>query len=199
MGNIPSSTSENDIKVPAPPPQKQQTTQPKSAKILMLGPGSCGKSSIYKQAKLVFGKRPDDDQLRQHKVTIYANIISTISHISQYCIKHNIPFESQENEDAAKKIIRIEELEPSLLLNANSYYTPEIANYCKKLWNDKNVKKHFTEAYRFWHIDDGVFQYVLKMFVDFVVNLKTLIVSIQVITNQQLWIYWLVKERLLEF
>jgi hypothetical protein len=126
------------------------------AKILMLGPGSCGKTSIFKQAKFMFGQSPTfDNEVNNCVNSIKENILTTIAQLSTYCIQHNIPFETEENEKAAKKIIQIESSTFSY-----TQYTSEIANQCKKLWNDKNIQKHFLDAYRLQHIGDGVFQYV---------------------------------------
>jgi len=149
MGNVfPSRVSD----YPTIPEQLETLTDTNpSAKILMLGTGSCGKTSIFKQIKLCYGTL--DAELS--KSEILHNIADTFIKLVAYCNKHQIEFESQENaQDAVKALSQI----PTVNMS-NEHFTSEIIQLCKKLWNDKNVQKHFFDACREMCLSDGVTQY----------------------------------------
>lgn len=66
-------------------------------KLLLLGSGESGKSTFFKQIKILYDNGYDEDEVQHYKSSIYANVIQTIKILSEVCFKNNIEFKDPEN------------------------------------------------------------------------------------------------------
>jgi len=70
-------------------------------KMLLLGAGDCGKSTIFKQMRLLYGAPRTDDELRMYGVIVRSNIVVTIrklcSHLRTLDLESSLDRESEEN------------------------------------------------------------------------------------------------------
>jgi len=130
--------------------------------MLLLGTGESGKTTFYKQVKLLHPKGDkSEEEIFQARNTIYSNILSAITIISNNVIKNNLNFDSG-NKDKALKIIEIGEDEDSLMLNASQKYTKPIHGYMQDLWKDSAVQEMYRNKAKF-HIFDGLDYYFNKI------------------------------------
>jgi len=72
-------------------------------KMLLLGAGESGKSTIFKQMRLLYGTERSDDDLRMYGVVARSNIIVAVrklcSHIRNLGLEEELDRESRENEE----------------------------------------------------------------------------------------------------
>jgi len=129
----------------------------KQVKILLLGPGESGKSTIFKQMKIIQdngGFAPDE--LREYIHIIHTNILSQMKILIQAAVNLQIPFETQEANKNAQKVLQL----PAQGIHWNT----EMISMIKNLWMDRGIKQTFslrnqkyqlneTADYFFDHID----------------------------------------------
>lgn len=126
----------------------------KEIKLLLLGSGESGKSTFFKQVKIIHNNGFTPEELSQYKSSIYANILHTIKQLSESCIKQGIPFANDENMARAKRVIELTESDTSLLLTACNVYTQQVHDDVDSLWRDKALKQMFERRYDY-HVFDG--------------------------------------------
>jgi hypothetical protein len=72
-------------------------------KMLLLGAGESGKSTIFKQMRLLYGTERSDDDLRMYGVVARSNIVVVIrkllAHLRSLGLEEELDRESRENED----------------------------------------------------------------------------------------------------
>jgi len=56
-------------------------------KLLLLGSGESGKSTLFKQLKLIYKEKELEKELQTYKSSIYSNILTVVSSLSKYCKK----------------------------------------------------------------------------------------------------------------
>jgi GTPase SAR1 family protein len=120
-------------------------------KLLLLGSGESGKSTLFKQMKLIYNEKELEKELNSYKGAIYSNIIVTLSSLSKYCKKKDIGFE---NEDNFKNSFKIEEIAEAQQDDVCSHWTPEIASFAETIWKDKAIQQALTAKSEL-HIFDG--------------------------------------------
>ena len=71
-------------------------------KMLLLGAGESGKSTIFKQMRLLYGTERSDDDLRMYGVVVRSNIVVAVrklcSHLRNLGLEEELDRESRENE-----------------------------------------------------------------------------------------------------
>ncbi|KAG8222920.1 hypothetical protein J437_LFUL000214 [Ladona fulva] len=120
----------------------------KPIKILLLGAGEAGKTTIIKQMKILHIKGFTDKE-RQDKVKeVLANIHEAIA-----CLCSNLsilePPVKLENEDYLEGLNFILEAEPQ------DKFTKEYFRWVEKLWNDKGIQECYNRANEFQLIESG--------------------------------------------
>lgn len=72
-------------------------------KMLLLGAGESGKSTIFKQMRLLYGTQRSDDDLRMYGVVARSNIVVAVrklcSHLRNLGLEEELDRESRENEE----------------------------------------------------------------------------------------------------
>eukprot|EP00571_Detonula_confervacea_P012579 CAMPEP_0172311458 /NCGR_PEP_ID=MMETSP1058-20130122/14733_1 /TAXON_ID=83371 /ORGANISM="Detonula confervacea, Strain CCMP 353" /LENGTH=161 /DNA_ID=CAMNT_0013024627 /DNA_START=86 /DNA_END=567 /DNA_ORIENTATION=+ len=72
-------------------------------KMLLLGAGESGKSTIFKQMRLLYGTERSDDDLRMYGVVARSNIVVAVrklcSHLRNLGLEEELDRESRENEE----------------------------------------------------------------------------------------------------
>lgn len=120
-------------------------------KLLLLGTGESGKSTIFKQLKILYSaeKGYTSKEREQAKPYIYGNIFSNLKTVLENCDKYG-PVQ----DEAAKK-------EFLSLLKADDEPAPEvtasIAAILKRLWNDEGVQSTWKSR-AFFQVQDGKLQ-----------------------------------------
>ncbi|KAL0484859.1 guanine nucleotide-binding protein G(o) subunit alpha [Acrasis kona] len=150
MGNLNVCLREQKPDKPSGSDQKE-----KKVKILLLGPGDSGKSTLFKQIKIINNNGYTEEELYQFKNSIYANIITAIKSLAEACLSNNIPFDNEENLEAAKRVIELADSDTSLLLSASLRYTESVANDIERLARDSTIRHEFKSKRYDYHVFEG--------------------------------------------
>ncbi|KAI8672461.1 hypothetical protein NCS56_00709000 [Fusarium sp. Ph1] len=70
----------------------------KEVKLLLLGAGESGKSTVLKQMKLIYSQGFSKNEKLEWKPVIFSNIVQSFKVISEAMSEHNIAFENPDNE-----------------------------------------------------------------------------------------------------
>jgi len=106
-------------------------------KLLLLGPGESGKSTIFKQVKLIMLEGFNDQELNTHKNTIYANIVQSMQTLISGADDFGIELTNQEKDLA------------NLLQNttADSLLDTDVLEAITELWQKSDaIKKTWARA-----------------------------------------------------
>ncbi|CAF3802627.1 unnamed protein product [Rotaria sordida] len=113
----------------------------KDVKLLLLGAGESGKSTILKQMKIIHMDGYSKEDFEQYREVVYSNTIQSLATIIRAMETLNIQFSSSDRErDAAMvldKISRMADTEP---------FESELLDAMKKLWNDNGVQQCFNRS-----------------------------------------------------
>jgi GTPase SAR1 family protein len=110
--------------------QKNAELERQKVKLLLLGPGESGKSTIFKQMKLIYEKNYSESDRREFRSTISSNIISTMKLLCQQIILLDL----MSKINAEKEFHFVSSLDESLELNIS------IGNAIKILWEDPGIQ-----------------------------------------------------------
>ncbi len=117
--------------------KEQQNTMKKNEqyiKLLLLGAGESGKSTIFKQMKLLYGKFYQGDELRNLVPVVHNNILQNLIIILDYAYAKKI--ELTEKEAYRTFMDKYDEDSP---------VDETVANLVSKLWNDPVFQKLWSE------------------------------------------------------
>ncbi|CAB3398326.1 unnamed protein product [Caenorhabditis bovis] len=116
--------------------KQNQSADEKTVKLLLLGAGECGKSTVLKQMRILHNKGFSDEEMQQQKKIVYNNTVTAMNALLKAMVKYNISFAHSARENDAKVIADIvkqsKESEP---------FTPELTVALTNLWNDKAVRE----------------------------------------------------------
>lgn len=108
----------------------QAKQEDEKIKLLLLGAGESGKSTIFKQMKLIYGDQYSDAEKKQQIPTIYSNILQAIKVLVEHAISFNMV--GQVNAKAEFEIIKN--------IDENEAITISVGNAIKALWNDPGIQ-----------------------------------------------------------
>jgi len=115
--------------------------QDEIVKLLLLGAGESGKSTIFKQMKILYGKPWDQEELNAMKPVIYSNIIQNLKLVLDYAKTANTGVEN----DAL--------LTELSLKTDDTPIEPAIAAKIKALWDDQGIKNAWATRSKFQVLD----------------------------------------------
>lgn len=116
-------------------------------RLLLLGAGESGKSTIFKQIKLLFQTGFDESELRRYTSVIYANVYQTIK------ILYDGAKELAQNEsDSSKYVVSPDNKEIGEKLSEiggrmdHPVLTKEAAQEIESLWNDAAIQETYSRG-----------------------------------------------------
>jgi len=113
----------------------------KDIKLLLLGAGESGKSTIVKQMKIIHEGGFTSEDNKQYKPVVYSNTIQSLVAIIRAMGTLNIPLGDRERESDAKMVLdviaRMEDTEP---------FSEELLAAMKRLWDDSGVQESLGRA-----------------------------------------------------
>ncbi|KAN0042132.1 hypothetical protein ACTFIV_004691 [Dictyostelium citrinum] len=117
-------------------------------KLLLLGPGESGKSTIFKQMKII----QDDggfsiDERLEYRYIIYGNCISQMKVLVTAAISQDLKPHNPANEARFEKFSKISP-------GGNSW-TLEIAEDIKQLWSDDSIQNIYRMKDKFYQLNDS--------------------------------------------
>lgn len=109
-------------------------------KILLLGAGESGKSTLFKQMKILFSERKNfTDEERKHYVgVIHGNIISDLNIMIEACPTHT-PIK---NEDAANVVAGMKKKKAK---DGDNLLGPDNLHVLQALWNDAGMQQSWED------------------------------------------------------
>jgi len=110
-------------------------------KLLLLGAGESGKSTIAKQMKILHKQGFSTEEKASHKSIIFNNIVGSMRVLINAASELNVQI-APENKKAVESIVAVEEYFTGDL-------TPEIAAAVASLWADPGIKEVFARSAEF--------------------------------------------------
>jgi len=105
-------------------------------KLLLLGAGDSGKSTLFKQMKRLYGQGFDAQERKTYTMTIFNNIILSIKTLTEQAAR----FGAIENQEAKAAIMELKEDTP---------LDPRLGKYIAILWADKAVQEAYNHRSQF--------------------------------------------------
>ncbi|KIM55445.1 hypothetical protein SCLCIDRAFT_1221134 [Scleroderma citrinum Foug A] len=124
----------------------------KECKILLLGAGESGKSTIVKQMKIIHQNGFTNEELMGYRPTIYRNTVDSAQAIVLAMRKINVDCISPLNRDNADKIMDYR-VDPS----PHSVLSPEIARAIHELWQDPIIPTVLDHSSQFYLMDSAAY------------------------------------------
>lgn len=126
-------------------------------KILLLGAGESGKSTLVKQMKIIHGDGYKVNELNSFKTTIHSNLLLSMAVVVKQMSKLNVPLGDPSNEAHASAILQFPTpLEPGNLI------PPELGESLKLIMRDKGFQECFHRAYEY-QLNDSAPYYFQEM------------------------------------
>mmetsp|Transcript_15464 Transcript_15464/g.23182 ORF Transcript_15464/g.23182 Transcript_15464/m.23182 type:complete len:350 (+) Transcript_15464:38-1087(+) len=124
--------------------QLRDDRKDREIKLLLLGPGESGKSTVAKQMKILHLKGFSQEELENYRPIMYHNIISCIKELLRACSRFRYPIETQ-NEPIAELLMKLNPIKVNL--------SPQLGKQIFAMWKDKGVQKSFARRNEFQLID----------------------------------------------
>lgn len=151
-GSVESEASRRNMEIDNQLSQEQKKLN-QEVKLLLLGAGESGKSTVLKQMKLLNDKPYTDEERRSLKSTINSNIIYSMKTICQNIDKNEQRSMASESKQYASLILEQPDTIPGGDLD------PQLATAVQVLWKDPVVQKTFKRAGSGYHLNDSAKYY----------------------------------------
>ncbi|KAJ3440448.1 guanine nucleotide-binding protein alpha-4 subunit-related [Anaeramoeba flamelloides] len=123
--------------------EKAKKKLSQDVKILLLGGGESGKSTIFKQMRLIRDGEFYDEEIDRYRKLIRRKCITQMQILIKASTKLVIPLKKTEE---AEELLKIK---PS-----STDWDEEIGNLILELWNDPGIQKTYEEKDKKFHLDD---------------------------------------------
>lgn len=122
----------------------------RECKILLLGSGESGKSTIVKQMKIIHQNGYSRDELALYRHTIYKNLLDCAKALIGAMRQFEIQAESPQTEQCCSQI-----MDYTVDPDPQQSLPPEIGEAIAYLWNDACIAKIFEHANEFYIMDSA--------------------------------------------
>jgi len=117
-------------------------------KLLLLGPGESGKSTIFKQMKIIqIGGGFSADELNTFRYIVYGNIITQMKVLITAANRLECEWSSEEMKDLGQKV--------SLLPSGGDGWNPKVGEQIKTLWAEKAIKQAYEHRDKAFQLNDS--------------------------------------------
>lgn len=107
-------------------------------KLLLLGPGESGKSTVFKQMKIIQDNGGfSTDELQSYKYIVYGNCVTQMKVIVNAAYKLGYQLDSEENEKRAERLTKV----PS----GGDAWSTELGEDIRILWQDKGIQQAYDK------------------------------------------------------
>jgi len=117
-------------------------------KLLLLGPGESGKSTVFKQMKIIQDHGGfSTEELQSYKYIVFGNCVTQMKVIVNAAMKLNIDLDSDENKKRAERLTKV----PS----GGDAWSTELGDDISKLWADSGIQKAYALRDRQYQLNDS--------------------------------------------
>lgn len=132
--------------------QKDAERDARTVKLLLLGAGESGKSTIVKQMKIIHKNGYSEQECMEFKAVIYSNTLQSILAIVKAMDTLGIDYVNPRSSEDQQQL--------SAMANAlEDGMTPELAEVIKRLWSDPGTQACFERASEY-HLSDSAAYYL---------------------------------------
>ncbi|XP_013782173.1 guanine nucleotide-binding protein G(o) subunit alpha-like [Limulus polyphemus] len=121
-------------------------------KILLLGAGESGKSTLVKQMKIIHNDGFTEEELRSFRPTVLDNLLSSMKYVLTGMGILRINLETVKNRHHAQTILSCQ-----CCFDEHFIMLPFISNSLKNLWNDKGVRLAVARGYEYELNDSAIY------------------------------------------
>ncbi|RVE73395.1 hypothetical protein OJAV_G00048950 [Oryzias javanicus] len=126
----------------------------REVKLLLLGAGESGKSTIVKQMKIIHEDGYSEDECKQYRAVVYSNTVQSIMAIIKAMDILHLDYEEPGRQDDAKQLFKM-----AAEAEERGALPEEMANIIKELWADAGIQNCFTRA-REYQLNDSAAYYL---------------------------------------
>jgi len=128
-----------------------------SFKVLLLGAGESGKSTVVKQLKVIYKVGIDEQEMQNYRVTIHNNTVTSMQVFIDAAERFQYDWEREEDKILAAKV-------KDVIFEENKLMSMELAQSIASLWETSTIKMAFDKRAEFWNLDAApyYFQNVLR-------------------------------------
>uniref|UniRef100_A0A672MWG6 Guanine nucleotide-binding protein G(i) subunit alpha-2 n=1 Tax=Sinocyclocheilus grahami TaxID=75366 RepID=A0A672MWG6_SINGR len=126
----------------------------REVKLLLLGAGESGKSTIVKQMKIIHEDGYSEDECKQYRAVVYSNTIQSIMAIIKAMSNLKIDYRETARVDDARQLFAL-----SAAAEEQGVLTDDLANVIRRLWADSGVQGCFTRS-REYQLNDSAAYYL---------------------------------------
>jgi GTPase SAR1 family protein len=117
-------------------------------KLLLLGAGESGKSTIFKQMKILsLDGGFTREELNDYKFVVYGNCITQMKVLLNAAVKLNINVAKEENEERVQRILK--------LPTGGDPWTPEVGQDIAELWQDPGIQQVYQKRDKHYQLNDS--------------------------------------------
>ena len=120
----------------------------REVKLLLLGAGESGKSTIVKQMKIIHDKGYSQDDCKQFKPVVFSNTIQSMLAIIKAMETLGVAYGDATSKEAADRLVDISSQQEEADI------TPEVLEILKSIWNDSGVKECYGRS-REYQLNDS--------------------------------------------
>jgi len=117
-------------------------------KLLLLGAGESGKSTLFKQMITLYGKGFSESDRATYEVVVYQNTVEAMQCLIRACPEHGGPVACQEEFSAVQR-----------WGTTNTVINTQVGAMIKTLWQDAGIQKCFDNRSNFWLIDSATYYF----------------------------------------
>ncbi|KAL2008307.1 hypothetical protein VTN00DRAFT_8289 [Thermoascus crustaceus] len=125
--------------------RNDKKTLDRTIKILLLGAGESGKSTIIKQMRIIHAGGFPEDERRQNRAVIYSNIIVAFKVLLDIMRAEEIQFEKEESKPLAEFI---DNTEPDVG-SEEAFSDLKVKDAMRQLWDDSGVQQAVARGHEF--------------------------------------------------
>ncbi|CAO3698604.1 hypothetical protein CU097_007669 [Rhizopus azygosporus] len=126
-------------------------------KVLLLGAGESGKSTLIKQLRLLHASGFDDSERESYRIVVFSNIIMEMQTIFEAMQLLNIPFEHESNAQYMPLIQDVRQL------GQREPYPASFLEPLKILWADAGVQRARSEANTMFALHDNAIYFFSQL------------------------------------
>jgi|Transcript_118250 GTPase SAR1 family protein len=116
-------------------------------KLLLLGAGESGKSTLFKQFKILYGVGFSDEDRRGWTPQIYNNVITSMKSLVQACVDMDIDVEAEDERDEFEGI------------SDDAPVDEHVGALVRTLWADSGIQEAFEQRHKFQLIDSAAYYF----------------------------------------